>query len=174
LTQSTGRRRKLEATYATFGVAPLKSYTTKMNQNPIPSRFVFVCAIALFAGCQTTQTQPGTTRFDKADTNKDGKLSRAEATDFFVTDLFESRDTNHDKKLTWQEWNVPGAGVSKAKFNSRDTNKDGAISFDEALVAGRTDSVFSKVFVTADTNKDGYVTREEAKAYYASQEGPPN
>ena len=145
-----------------------------MNQNPILSRLVLACAIALFAGCQTTQTQPGTTRFDKADTNKDGKLSRAEATDYFVTDLFESRDTNHDKKLTWQEWNVPGAGVSKARFDSRDTNKDGVISLDEALVAGRKDSYFAKAFVAADKNKDGFVTKQEAQAYYASKEGPPN
>ena len=128
-----------------------------INRNQLP------CAIALFAGCQTTQTQPGTTRFDKADTNKDGKLSRAEATDYFVTDLFESRDTNHDKKLTWQEWNVPGADVSKARFDSRDTNKDGVISLDEALVAGRKDSYFAKAFVAADTNKDGFVTKQEAQ-----------
>ena len=138
------------------------------------NRVLLAAAIASFAGCQTEQTEPRNSRFDKADTNKDGKLSRAEATDYFVVELFESTDKNHDGKVTWEEWNVPGANVSKAKFTSRDTNKDGAVSMDEALVAGRKDSVFAKAFVATDTNKDGYVTKPEAKAYYASKEGPPN
>jgi hypothetical protein len=82
--------------------------------------------------------------------------------------------TNHDGKLTWDEWNVPGSGRSKANFDAADTNKDGSLSLDEALAYGRKRGVFKEEFQEADTNHDGYVTREEAKAYYASKEGPPD
>ena len=34
-------------------------------------------------------------------------------------------------------------------------------------------TAFAKEFREDDTNHDGYVTLEEAKAYYASKEGPP-
>ena len=88
--------------------------------------------------------------------------------------VFDSRDLNHDGKLTWDEWNVPGSGRTKANFDAADTNKDGSLSLDEALAYGRKRGVFKKEFQEADTNHDGYVTREEAKVYYASKEGPQN
>jgi len=143
------------------------------KQRPLMG-LLLATAIGTLSGCQSMQTEPSDTRYETADSNKDGKLSRAEATDYFVSDLFESRDANRDNNLTWEEWNVPGAGLSKSKFSSRDTNKDGMISRNEALVAGRKDSGFARAFVAADTDKDGYVTKVEAKSYYASKEGPPN
>jgi hypothetical protein len=134
---------------------------------------VLTSALA-FASCSSTsKTTSGQDRFAEADTNKDGKLSQAEASDYFVTNIFDSRDLNKDGKLTWDEWNVPGAGRNKAKFDSADTDKDGSLSLTEAKAYGRKKGVFAKEFKEADTNHDGYVTKEEATAYYASKEGPP-
>jgi Ca2+-binding EF-hand superfamily protein len=134
-----------------------------------------VAAIAMvFTSCSTTsKTSAAPDRFAEADTNHDGKLSPQEASDFFVTSIFDSRDLNRDGKLTWDEWNVPGAGRSKAKFESADTDKDGSLSLDEAKAYGRKRGLFKKEFQEADSNHDGFVTREEAKAYSASKEGPP-
>ena len=61
---------------------------------------------------------------------------------------------------------------SKANFDAADTNKDGSLSLNEALAYGRKRGVFKKEFQEADGDDDGYVTRAEAKAYYASKEGP--
>jgi hypothetical protein len=129
----------------------------------------------VFTSCRTTtSTAPSEDRFAKADTNHDGKLSRDEANTYFVTIIFESRDLNHDGKLTWEEWNVPGSGRSKARFDAADTNKDGSVSLDEAVAYGRKRDVYKKEFDEADTNHDGYVSKAEAQAYSASKEGPPN
>ena len=136
-----------------------------------------VAATAMvFTSCQTTTTSTTSSedRFAKADANHDGKLSRAEANNYFVTIIFTSRDLNHDGKVTWEEWNVPGSGRTKARFDAADTNKDGSVSLDEALAYGRKRDVYKKEFDEADTNHDGYVTKAEAQAYRASKEGPPN
>jgi len=127
-----------------------------------------------FTSCQTTTTNPPTEdRFAKADENHDGKLSPDEASDFFVAQIFASSDQDHDGKLSWAEWNVPGSGRTKAKFNAADSNHDGSLSLEEALAYGRKRHAFKKEFEEADTNHDGFVTREEAQAYSASKEGPP-
>ena len=137
-----------------------------------------LCTIALVLGalsaCQTTaEAPPAVDRFAQADTNHDGRLSPDEGSNYFVGIIFLSCDLNKDGKLTWEEWNVPGSGRTKAKFDQADTNKDGSLSMDEALAYGRKRGAFKKEFDTADTNHDGYVTREEAQAFYASTEGPP-
>jgi hypothetical protein len=133
---------------------------------------VIPLVVIAFPSCKTPSSPSSEDRFAKADTNDDGKLSPTEASDYFVTSIFAGRDLNHDGKLTWDEWNVPGSGRSKPNFDAADTNKDGSLSLDEALAYGRKRGVFKKEFQEADTNHDGYVTREEAKAYYASKEGP--
>jgi hypothetical protein len=135
------------------------------------------CLVTL-TGCATNSNQSGSTgaaapdRFAKADTNHDGKLSQTEASDYFVTIIFESRDLNHDGKVTWEEWHVPGAKDNKARFDSADTNKDGSLTLEEALVFGREQGLYKKQFEQADTNHDGYVTREEAVAYSGKVQGP--
>ena len=115
--------------------------------------------------CQTTTNTAAEDRFAQADRNHDGKLSETEANDYFVAQIFAACDQNHDGKLTWKEWNVPGSGRSKARFDAADTDKDGSVSLAEAQAYGQKKGAFSK--------ESGYVTREEAEAYYASKEGPP-
>ena len=134
--------------------------------------FVAVLFSIFFTCCQTPQQSEKGDRFTTADTNHDGKLTQEEASNYFVAAMFEGRDANHDGKLTWEEWNVPGSGRSKKKFDAADTNKDGELTLAEAQAYAQKVGLFSKEFREADTNHDGYVTREEAKAYYASKEGP--
>jgi len=142
------------------------------------SGFLALCAIAvalaMLSSCQTSTTEaPAVDRFAQADANHDGKLSPDEGSNYFVAVIFLSSDQNKDGKVTWEEWNVPGSGRTKAKFDQADTNKDGSLSMDEALAYGRKRNAFKKEFDAADTNHDGYVTREEAQAFYGSTEGPP-
>ncbi len=140
---------------------------------PLPILFL-AATLSIFTACQTTSSTAGNSRFDKADADKDGKLSKIEVSDYFVSNIFESRDTNHDQKLTWTEWKVEGVKVAKTRFNSYDTNKDGSVTLEEALVYGRKHGVFEEAFVESDTNKDGFVTLVEVQAYYGSKEGRPN
>jgi Ca2+-binding EF-hand superfamily protein len=127
---------------------------------------------ATLTSCQTTSESSGANEFAKTDRNRDGKLSRDEASDYLANTMFASRDANEDGNLTWEEWTVPGERQGKARFNAADTNKDGSLSRDEALAYGRNRRVFGENFRSADTNHDGFVTREEVQAYYGSREGP--
>jgi hypothetical protein len=102
-------------------------------------------------------------RLEKADTNGDGAISRAEFTAFRAAQ-FDKRDTNHDGFLTADDkpmhpGKAPAAGAAPARFMAAlDTNKDGKISRDE-FVNGE-----AKMFDRLDTNKDGTISKAELDA----------
>ena len=141
---------------------------------------LLLAAMALFAfqaNGSSPAAQPaataGSDAFSQADANHDGKLSRNEASDFLVIQIFISRDANHDGRMTLLEWTGGDPGRS-ADFKKRDTNHDGIVTKKEALTYGRAHGVVNQIMREADTNHDGALSRAEVKAYYASREGPPN
>lgn len=134
-------------------------------------------AVALLAaGCQTTGSHAAKTpdRFAEADVNKDGKLSRNEASDYVLLGVFECLDVNKDGKLSLSECAVEGAPATVKDFRKRDLNKDGFVTRQEALAYARKHGLVVKEFSKADKNHDGYLTREEIIAFYGSREGRPN
>ena len=124
-------------------------------------------AAVLLAACQTTAPS----RFDIADTDRDGKLTRAEMSDAQVTATFNSRDANKDGKMTKAEWIVPGDEAGPKQFAERDADKDGIVTLDEAKAWGRKSERSATLLKEADTNRDGAVDRNEAIAYYGRTEG---
>jgi EF hand domain-containing protein len=121
---------------------------------------------------QATAT-PGAGGFDAADANHDGKLSRNEASDFLVDEIFTSRDANHDGRMTKKEW-TGGDPKRAADFNKRDTDGDGTVTREEAIKYGRAHGIANKIMHEADKNRDGKLDKAEVQAYYASREGPPH
>lgn len=117
-------------------------------------------------------TGGGAAGFDAADANHDGKLSRNEASDFLVNEIFDSRDANHDGQMTEQEWTKADPSHT-ADFKKRDANHDGVVTKQEAIAYGRAHGIVKKIMKEADTNHDGYLQRSEVSAYYASREGSP-
>ena len=64
-------------------------------------RALILASLLALSACATPQHSPSSAdRFDKADENKDGKLSRGEASDYLVAEIFDSRDANHDGRMT--------------------------------------------------------------------------
>lgn len=110
--------------------------------------------------------------FELADANHDGKLSRAEASDFLAGEIFDARDTDHNGQITKAEWTAADK-KDTAGFAKRDTNHDGVMTREEAIKYSRTRGLTKKAFAEADKNHDGYLSREEVQAYYASREGRP-
>ena len=98
--------------------------------------------------------------FSPADTNHDGKLSRDEASDFLVIEIFISRDANHDGRMTLEEW-VGGDPTRSADFKKRDANHDGIVTMQEAITYGRAHGVVNEIMREADTNHDGALSRAE-------------
>lgn len=125
-------------------------------------------ATLLLTACHTTPPK----RFELADLNHDGNLSQAEVSDHMVTLIFDSRDANHDKMLTLDEWNPTPTASETTAFRARDTFKDGKVTIEEAKAYAKKMGSYSATFKEADTNKDGFVNQEEARAFYASKEGP--
>jgi Ca2+-binding EF-hand superfamily protein len=130
---------------------------------------VILSAAGLFAACQTTH-KPN--RFDLADVNHDGHLSRGEVSDRLVAEVFEGRDTKKNGKLTKAEWMLAGDDKWNKVFSQADANHDGVVTLEELKVVGRKKGIGSDFFTKADKNRDGSLSREETGAYYASKEGP--
>jgi len=136
-------------------------------------RITFVlAALALPAVAQARpQTQPRpmgppakpqASPFDGVDTNKDGKISKAE----FVaarSARFDKIDRNHDGKISRADF-PQGANYEAqlrrvdAQIAAADANKDGSVSREE--LAHAQTPFFDKV----DTNHDGFVSKAEAEA----------
>jgi hypothetical protein len=102
----------------------------------------------------------------------DKALSLDEINTYLVTEIFDSRDANKDKKMTRAEWGASNDAGREKQFRARDANGDGVVTMDEALAYGRTKGLAKQFLRDADSNKDGKLTDEEVKAYYASREGP--
>ena len=141
---------------------------------------LLLASVALFAfqangnpPAPKTAATAGTDAFSQVDTNHDGKLSRNEASDYLVILIFNSRDANHDDRMTLEEW-IGGDPTRSADFKKRDANHDGIVTKKEAITYGRAHGVANEIMRDADTNHDGALSRAEVKAYYASREGPPN
>ena len=148
-------------------VGPMKTRTIDF-----PTRFIRLFSVLILsatAGCSTTGTKTDVDRFAQADTNHDGVLSRNEVSDYIVNQVFDSRDTNRDGRMTEQEW-TGGDSARLADFKKRDTNHDGVVTREEALAYGRAHGHANQIMREADKNHDGVLSREEARAYVASRE----
>jgi Ca2+-binding EF-hand superfamily protein len=106
--------------------------------------------------------------FDRADTDKDGRLSEEEAkkAGFFTTEQsFKGTDADGDGVVTLFEL---GDALQKRlrQWNSEsaraDTDGDGYVSREEAESAGGS---LSEIFVRADRDRDGRVGRDEFDLY---------
>ena len=92
---------------------------------------------------------------------------------FIVNRIFDSRDANHDGKMTKEEW-AGDDPARLAQFKKRDANGDGIVTKEEAIAYGRQRGLSKKIMAEADKNHDGFLDRAEVQAYYGSHEGPPN
>ena len=137
-------------------------------------------ALVGLGACQTNKnlqpaqaTAAGVGGFDEADANHDGKLTRNEASDFLVNEIFTSRDKDHDGRMTKEEWMAGNDASQRKTFQARDKDHDGVITKEEAIAYGRAEGAAKKMLREADKNGDRALDRAEVQAYYASREGPP-
>lgn len=130
------------------------------------SPLVLAATFLAVLGCQTTAPD----QFDRTDVNHDGKLSRDEMNVYLVGEVFESRDANHDQRMTESEWVVGDDDAQKKQFHLRDANRDGVVTLYEAVAFGKAKGAANQVVRAADQDKDGAVSRNEIATYYGSKE----
>jgi len=143
-----------------------------MFERSLIAALILVPAIGLAADNTTGAKGPaGAVHFSNADTNGDGKLSRAEVGKAMPQLLrtFEGIDTDKDGQLSRSElraWKKTQRSERQARagerFRHADTDGDGAISRAEAEKHAPR---LAKKFDRIDGNKDGKLTQEELRAY---------
>jgi Ca2+-binding EF-hand superfamily protein len=107
--------------------------------------------------CEHGHGPRGAQRFEKLDTNKDGRVSRDEMLGK-ATARFDSADANKDGTLTAEERAAAHARFGEEHFKKADKNSDGVLTADELP------SHFAKLIPKLDTNKDSKLTPAELKA----------
>lgn len=130
-----------------------------------------VLAACWLGGCRSGMT---TNRFEQADLNNDGLISKPEAGVYVASNLFDGMDKNHDGKIVSPEWNAGGNMMTAKNFQKADLNHDGAVTEEELKVAAIRSQKLTDFMTGADRNHDGGVSKPEALSYYASKEGPLN
>jgi len=118
-----------------------------MKAIPIVSALAIVTAVAGLA-----VAHPGMPRgqfFERMDTNKDGKVTVAEA-EALGKAKFTELDTNKDSVLSTDELKGPNP-----RFRRADANSDGKVTLAEATAKGQ------EMFARLDKNKDKVLTRDE-------------
>lgn len=96
-------------------------------------------------------------RFDKLDSNKDGRVSRDEMLGK-ATERFDRADANKDGTLTTEERAAAHKRFAEEHFKKADKNGDGALTADELPPH------FAKMLGKLDANKDGKLTQPELAA----------
>ena len=143
---------------------------TAFGQAVTDGGLILASLLALSACATHEASQTGAARFERADANHDGKLSRDEASDYLVTEMFEARDVDHDGRMTAEEW-VGHASTRAAEFQKRDANQDGIVTKEEAIKYGRAHGIANKILREGDTNHDGGLDKAEMQAYNVNREG---
>lgn len=117
-------------------------------------------------GKQGARFQAGGAMLQKADANKDGKLSFEEVSSVLpnlTQERFDRMDRDKDGALSAGEAGGPGAagGPQPGQILQRaDANKDGTVTFEEVQVA--FPKMTEERFKRFDTNNDGALTKEDA------------
>jgi hypothetical protein len=135
-----------------------------------------VLVLGIAAPAHAQQASPGAgdtgtvafqTEFERADTNKDGKLSEEEAVraGFFTDGSFKDSDRDLDGQVTLFEL---GDALQKrlrswlSESETADADGDGYVSREEAASTG---SSLLSIFERADRDGDGRVARDEIDLY---------
>ena len=123
---------------------------------------VFLLLPLVLVGC-ASQTPSLESRFKAADVNNDGQVSRSEATNVMIAQVFEMYDTDGDGVLTEAEY-VAGNG-DVAKFREAAKASGGTITLAQAQANPKAIEAMAVPFDEADVDGNGAITLEELEAY---------
>lgn len=119
--------------------------------------------LLLLASCASTSTPTTIQKFNKADKDGSGAVSRSEATSLIIADAFALYDIDGDGFVSEKEFLASGGKPE----NFRKINKSGTgkITLAEAQSSPLVFNTFVVAFDEADANKDGQVTLAEYQTY---------
>jgi Ca2+-binding EF-hand superfamily protein len=127
-------------------------------------KFLFLLLPLVLVGC-ATQNPSLESRFNAADANGDGLLSRREATNVMIAQVFEMYDSNGDGVVEEAEF-VAGGGDA-AKFRDATEGTTGGLSLAEAQAKPAIIETMAVPFDEADVDGNGTISFQELEAYQA-------
>lgn len=122
-----------------------------------------VLGTTLLAGPAVAQTAPPATATPRADADRDGIVTRAEAA-AQADRRFAELDANRDGKVTREE-RLAHRAAHRPNRPRPDANADGTLTREEAVAAA------TRRFDAADKNRDGKLTADERPAHRGRHHG---
>lgn len=123
------------------------------------------CTLALFAA-PAAFAGHGDNEFKMMDTNKDGKISRAEHSAGAKL-MFTQADANHDGKVTAAEMDAALAARGEKPSNHEKSSAEMIKVIDQngdgELTAAEHESGSEKMFALLDKDNDGFVSKAESE-----------
>lgn len=126
-----------------------------------------VAALALLGmtACQTDRPTVNP-EFDRADANKDGKVSVEEFAQYVNKGMFKRLDKNGNGSISFEEWkSFDTAPEARQHFDVLDPDKNGRIELAEYLKAAGNHSNLRETFADLDRNNDKFLSHEEFSAF---------
>lgn len=119
--------------------------------------------VVLLASCASTSAPTPEQRFKQADVNRDGVVSREEATNLMIGDAFGMFDANGDGIVDEAEYVASGGTAG----NFRKHVKPGSqgLTLEEVQSNPTAIEIFAVSFDEADVNKSGSITYQEYLDY---------
>lgn len=108
------------------------------------------------------QTNAASAVFQSADTNLDGRVSRAEFAGHIKQATFEKLDANKDGMITPEEWKaVDHSPEAEKHFTAMDKDRNGRISYPEFSDAADWKSALNDSFKSLDRDRDSHLAPDE-------------
>lgn len=121
--------------------------------------------VVLLASCATSSISTSEQRFQKADKDANGSVSRKEAVNLLIAEAHKMYDSDANGQVSEVEYIASGG--TAANFRKIDKSGSGGVSLEEAQANALIFNIFSVSFNEADANKDGEVTLAEYQSYLA-------
>lgn len=121
--------------------------------------------LVLIASCATSSISTSEQRFNMADKDGSGSVSRKESVNLLIAEAHKMYDSDGNGQVTEEEYIASGGKA--ANFHKIDKSGSGGVSLEEAQANPMVFNIFSVSFDEADANKDGQVTLAEYQSYLA-------
>jgi len=119
-------------------------------------------AAVLTATAAHAQTNASPAVFRSADTNSDGRVSRAEFVRHTKTSTFERLDQDKDGVITLEEWKVVDLSPeAQEHFEVMDKDRDGRISSPEFSDTAHWKNALNDSFALLDRDRDSHLAPDE-------------
>ena len=121
--------------------------------------------LGVFAGgCNLVQPPPpAATIFQQMDTNHDGKVSREEFNAGFADAMLTVYNLDKNGSLTPAQWNDVERAGTRSTFKQLDANHDGKLSRAELSSGAARDAAVSTIFNRIDKDHDGVISAGEGR-----------